>query len=527
MSWQPPYRSSKFGNVYGKALKNRSYDGVQITRGLQENHCCSVNPRFIAVVTECAGGGAFIVIPVHQTGRVDPHHPRVCGHSAPVLDVQWDPFDDQRIASCSEDCTVKVWEIPTDGLKENMTNPRKELWGHARRVGLIQWHPTAKDVLISSAYDYRVCVWRVDGECVLVRTPVCVIRTHTDLVTGLSFSEDGSALATACRDRRVRVLDPRTGHTLQERSTDCSRVSKVLYLTDLNLLLTTGTSKWNQRHFMLWDPEDLSEPLVEEEVDGGSGVLFPFYDPDTHLIYLAGKGDGNIRYYEASAEKPYLHFLTEYRSPLPHRGLGVMPKRGLDTAACELFRFYRLLTSRDAVEPLSFIVPRKCGYFREDIYPRTASMTAQEWLRGQNKGPVLMSPRPETKIQNPYPAPEQGPGYERPASNHKLQEHTGPGGYTLQEDSTNRSTGGDAADLSEWQEDETQLSGRCGGHAGVRWWESGPYTPPAAEKELINTFYRQQEEIRSLRQQLDQRDRTIQHLELEIKNIRNRLRASF
>lgn len=41
-----------------------------------------------------------------QTGRVDPQHPRVCGHSGSVLDVKWNPFDDHCIASCSEDCTV-------------------------------------------------------------------------------------------------------------------------------------------------------------------------------------------------------------------------------------------------------------------------------------------------------------------------------------------------------------------------------------------------------------------------------------
>lgn len=35
--------------------------------------------------------------------------------------------------------------------------------------------------------------------------------------------------------------------------------------------------------------EDLSEPLHEEDLDGSAGVLFPFYDPDTHLLYLAGK----------------------------------------------------------------------------------------------------------------------------------------------------------------------------------------------------------------------------------------------
>lgn len=101
------------------------------------------------------------------------------------------------------------------------------------------------------------------------------------------------------------------------------------------------------------------------------------------------QGDGNIRYYELSAEKPYMNFLTEYRSLLPQRGLGethvcpghqvlihslmktpeclltsdpnpgVMPKRGLDVNACEVFRFYRLIAIKDLVEPVSMIVPRK------------------------------------------------------------------------------------------------------------------------------------------------------------------------
>lgn len=35
--------------------------------------------------------------------------------------------------------------------------------------------------------------------------------------------------------------------------------------------------------------EDLSEPVCEEELDESAGVLFPFFDPDTHLLYLAGK----------------------------------------------------------------------------------------------------------------------------------------------------------------------------------------------------------------------------------------------
>lgn len=48
-----------------------------------------------------------------QTGRVDLQHPRVCGHRGWVLDIKWNPFDDHCIASCSEDCTVRILEFWT------------------------------------------------------------------------------------------------------------------------------------------------------------------------------------------------------------------------------------------------------------------------------------------------------------------------------------------------------------------------------------------------------------------------------
>lgn len=35
--------------------------------------------------------------------------------------------------------------------------------------------------------------------------------------------------------------------------------------------------------------DDLSVPLMEENLDGSSGALFPFFDPDTNMLYLAGK----------------------------------------------------------------------------------------------------------------------------------------------------------------------------------------------------------------------------------------------
>lgn len=49
----------------------------------------------------------FFPLSLSQTGKVDPHHPRVSGHKGNVLDVKWNPFNDFCIASCSEDATVR------------------------------------------------------------------------------------------------------------------------------------------------------------------------------------------------------------------------------------------------------------------------------------------------------------------------------------------------------------------------------------------------------------------------------------
>jgi hypothetical protein len=33
----------------------------------------------------------------------------------------------------------------------------------------------------------------------------------------------------------------------------------------------------------------MDQPLIMEELDSSNGVLFPFYDEDTNMIYLCGK----------------------------------------------------------------------------------------------------------------------------------------------------------------------------------------------------------------------------------------------
>ena len=177
-----------------------------------------------------------------------------------------------------------------------------------------------------------------------------------------------------------------------------TKASKVAYIGGTGMLFTTGFSKYSDRQIAVWAEDELSAPVKIENIDSSSGILNPVYDHDTNMVYVYGKGDGNIRYYEVLTESPWASFLSQVISGEPQKGFGVMPKRGVDSGSCELFRFYKLHATKDVVEPISMIVPRKSNTFQEDIFPDTAApvpaMTTEEWLQGQNSWPLLMSMRP-------------------------------------------------------------------------------------------------------------------------------------
>uniref|UniRef100_UPI00358F4AA2 coronin-2B isoform X2 n=1 Tax=Myxine glutinosa TaxID=7769 RepID=UPI00358F4AA2 len=527
MPWRPPYRCSKFRHVYGRTISRGTYEAIPISSGVGGVHGCDVNPRFIAVVTEAGGGGAFIILPLSHHGRIDPLCPRVCGHRRSVLDVKWNPFNDYVIASCSEDATVCVWEIPEGGLRCNLTKPLCTLVGHIRRVSLIQWHPTASGLLFTAGYDNKVLLWCVEESSI----PVRLIACHTDVVLSLSFNVDGSLLATSCRDRRLRVVDSRTGTVLQEKCCTNHRVNLVAFLGNLKRLVTTGVSQWNSRQLLLWDQEDLSEPLVKEEVDGLSGLLFPFYDADTRMLYVAGKGDGNIRYYELNNEKPFLVFLGEFRSPLPQKGLGTMPKRGLDVGACEVYRFYRVVITKSLIEPISMIVPRKSDVFQEDLYPKTASsepaLTAEQWLSGVNRSDYSY---PSTRVLNTGHCidPNMKTMMRLKHRDHSLACWTvylGSGVFSLDYGSSQLQPVVLCPLLVSLMENykptvPMELRPRKGQKA-IDVERPDEKSPPANEKELRRMVTCQRDEIRQLREQLAHRDLQLQQCELELQNQRN------
>lgn len=333
-----------------------------------------------------------MVLPLEKTGRIERDAPLITGHKAAVLDIQWCPHNDDVIASASEDCTVKVWQIPEGGLRLNLDESVVDLVAHQRRVGLVVWHPTAQNILLSGGSDNKVFIWNVgEGEAL-------VEIDFPDIPLSASWNWDGSRIVTSCKDKKVRVLDPRSGDLIKESfAHEGAKPIQAIYLKN-GYIFTTGFSRMSERQFALWDGKLQNQ--VIQEIDTSNGVLYPFYDADTGIVYLCGKGDSIIRYFEITEEAPFVHYLNAFQSNEPQRGMGYMPKRGCNVNNNEISRFYKL-HQKGLAEVVSMTVPRKSELFQDDLYPDTISdtpaITAEEWIEGKDSPPILMSMRDNFK----------------------------------------------------------------------------------------------------------------------------------
>merc|ERR1719410_1020072 len=122
--------------------------------------------------------------------------------------MEFNPMNDQLIASASEDTTIKVWKIPEGGLTEDITTPEVDMRGHGRKVTLIKAHPTTDNILASTSSDFTVRLWDMGtGQEVVNMADV----SENNLVQDLAWSAQGNFLATSCKDKVVRIYDARSG----------------------------------------------------------------------------------------------------------------------------------------------------------------------------------------------------------------------------------------------------------------------------------------------------------------------------
>ncbi|RSL65602.1 hypothetical protein CEP54_004104 [Fusarium duplospermum] len=383
-------RASKYRHVFGKSTRKEfCYDNIHISRNAWDTNLVKVNPEYLSVNWDASGGGAFAVVPLNERGKVPDQIPLFRGHTASVLDTDWNPFNDNIIASASEDGKVFIWEVPkgftlhTDAEDIVDVAPVSKLAGHSRKVGQVLFNPSAENILASASGDFTVKIWDVGtGQSPLV-------LRHNDIVQSLSWNASGSMLVTTSRDKKIRVWDVRQEKPVHEApGHGGAKNSRAVWLGEHNRFATTGFSRMSERQIALWEP-GRAEPIGGfTMLDSISGVCMPFWDDGSNCLYLAGKGDGNIRYFEYENDK--FEFLSEYKSGDPQRGIAFMPRRGINVHDNEVMRAYKTVND-SYIEPISFTVPRRAETFQADIFPPATGIhpaaSAKEWFDGKTAIP--------------------------------------------------------------------------------------------------------------------------------------------
>lgn len=340
-------------------------------------------------------GGLLAVIPLSQTGRLPTNVP--CFElGAQLLDFDAHPFNPRLFATGGEDAHVKLWRVPDGGLlsqKKNVTTAEVDMVGHTRKITTVNFHPTAENILLTSGADGVVRVWDVAKG-----VESYVLGGHGDLIAGVSVGYQGNTVATACRDKQLRVFDIRSQECVTETTAhQGAKGYRAIWVGSKPQLLSVGFSKSSQRELKLWDTRNFSEPLTTVILDQLAGVITPFYDEDIGVVYLAGRGDASIKMYEIVDEAPYVHYLNEYSSSVPQMGVALFPKQICDVRQVEIARLIKV--SDTTAEPIQCTVPRtRQEFFQDDIYTATRTLTptyvSDEWLAGATRNPTLESIKP-------------------------------------------------------------------------------------------------------------------------------------
>lgn len=338
-------------------------------------------------------------------------------HSDLVTDLDFSPFDDFLLASGSADRTIKLWRLSgTGGALPSA--PGVVLGPEELPVEALQFHPTADGVLVSAA-GRTVKVWDVAKQ-----QPLTELEAHKDLVQSAVWSRDGAIVGTACKDKQLRIFDPRA-RTQASQSTQAHENNRDIRLAWTGMqehLVSTGFNQMREREAKLWDTRLFSSALASVTLDTSPGSLIPLLDPDSGLLVLAGKGESQLYCYEVTPQQPALSPVTQCILEHVLRGAALVPRRALAVMSCEVLQVLQL--SDTAIIPISHHVPRKAVEFHEDLFPDTAGSVpasdAHTWWAGDNRQVQKVSLNPAHRarpsfISSLVPTVEPSPDTAQPA----------------------------------------------------------------------------------------------------------------
>ncbi|XP_077990384.1 TAF5-like RNA polymerase II p300/CBP-associated factor-associated factor 65 kDa subunit 5L [Glandiceps talaboti] len=216
----------------------------------------------------------------YQEEKVGCEHKTLHGHSGPVYGSCF-TVDSTYMLSCSEDTTVRLWNLDTftnvvayrghnlpvwdidmssAGLyfatasQDNTARlwtlsrnyPIRIFAGHMADVDCVRFHPNCNYIATGSS-DRTVRLWSLqDGQ------PVRLFTGHKGSIYSLAFSPNGKYLASSGEDRKIKLWDLGSGKLLKELRGHTDTVYSLSFSNDSTMLASGGLDSniriWDIRH---------------------------------------------------------------------------------------------------------------------------------------------------------------------------------------------------------------------------------------------------------------------------------------
>ncbi|XP_024085650.1 coronin-7 isoform X1 [Cimex lectularius] len=339
-------------------------------------------------------GSSLAVLPIDDCGRKSKIMPLLHAHSDTVTDMDFSNFHDGLLATGSQDCLVKVWHIPEKGLEENLSNAEMTFSHRQRRVECVKWHPTVDCLLTTASYS-TLTLWDITSEKELYS-----LTGDHGLIQSISWKGDGTNITFHTKEKTVCVVDPRADKITHSTDSHQSiKDSRVVWLGDTNRILTTGFNSARQREVYIRDLRNFKTTEKTLVLDSSTGILIPLFDPDTSMLFLAGKGDTTISYLEVTDREPFLVEGIRHTGEQT-KGACLVPKRALSVMQAEVNRVLQLTSS--SVIPIMYQVPRKSYRdFHSELFPNTAGCESKvyptQWFQGMDVPVPKISLNPADK----------------------------------------------------------------------------------------------------------------------------------
>lgn len=418
-------RQSKVRHVFANEPKpEECFHNFKLSTATGDHNYIKGNSLYFGVPISSGGGALTIVSYAAHGSKADAQPPVLDGHKGPVLDFEFSPFHDSLIATGGDDGKAMIWGIPQGGLTKSLTadDALVTMVGHQKKITVMRYHPSADHVLATGSADQSIKLWDAEQGAEKVNIDV---EGSGNIILDLQWNYDGSNLLSSSKDKMVRVIDPRSGAVASSvEAHDGTKTCKVENLGKTGRFCTVGFTRQSKRQLKIWDYKKLDKEVAVLDIDQAAGVMMPFYDEDLNMLYIAGKGDGNVRYYELVDEDPWVFYISEFKTNTPQRGVAMLPKRvvqAIHPSGCEVSRMLKL--TNNSVEPIKFICPRKSDLFQADLFPDArsgvAANTAAAFFDGTNKAPNLMSMDPKKRTDNPGGG--EGPAIAKQKSPAELQ----------------------------------------------------------------------------------------------------------